>query len=150
MILMDAIKGISIVLIASNVNGWSSLAWGAILLANIAYNFNMFKGFRNGVGIVILMSGFTLINPLFLVVYLIALFIISLFSRDLEIDLIFAAFSLPAVAIILYLEVYTIILAMVVLILLITSRGVHAQAIHHRAFKDEYTGDNPFHKKKDD
>ncbi|GEM_PF-1545935 len=149
MILMDAFKGVLVVLLAQWIDGWTMLPWLSLFSAALAHNFNLIKGLRNGIGIMLILGGISVLSPIIVGVYVLFLFVFNFIFKDYETMLVLSTFAIPASAIFIFDTLYQIVIGLMILIMTVTYSTAHNRAMAQRLFKKEYIKNNPFYKIKE-
>lgn len=141
---LDFLKGIVLVALTLLFDTWVFLPMLMILIAMIARNFNLFIGFRNGLGIAILMGGMLLYAPWFILIYLILVLILNPFINDLDASLAMATIVVPLGSALILQAVHSVLIGIMIVAVVFIHKIIYIQAAAFRTKYSDYKRDNPF------
>ncbi len=141
---LDFLKGFLLVLLTMFIDTWSFLPMLLILVAVIARNFNLFIGFRNGLGIAIMMGGLALYAPWILLIYAVLVIIIQLFINDLDSALAMSTIVIPVGSAFLIEAIHSILLGIFLVAVVFIHKIIYTQAAAFRTRHRDFTRENPF------
>lgn len=143
-LLLDFLKGALLVSLTLLFETWVFLPMLLILIAMIARNFNVFIGFRNGVGIAILMGGMLIYAPWFILIYLILVLIIAPFINDLDAALAMATIVIPLGSALMIQAVHSVLIGIMIVAVVFVQKIVYTNAAAFRTKYSDYKRGNPF------
>ncbi len=147
MLLLDVLKGASLVLMAIYLGTWHFLPMLLLLIALIGHNFNPITGIRNGLGIAILSGGLLIYTPVVFVLYLILTIILQLFINDLDTASALGTIVIPISSALILQEVHSIIIGIAIIMVVFIQKTVYIQYAAFRTDYGDYKTNNPFYKK---
>ena len=149
MVLIDALKGLGVVYLAMRLSEVSLMPLFALTLALIAHNFNLIKGFRNGIGAIMLLTGFLLIEPWASAGMVLAIPLFRLFLKNYDIIMVLSVISLVVMINALIATPSAWMFSMFILISTIAYKALYYKQMNARSFNEDYIKRNPFVHKKD-
>lgn len=142
--LIDIIKGLLVVWLAMGLSDSSLVLTFALVVAVIAHNFNMVKGLRNGIGALIMLSGFLLIEPWVSAAFIASIPLFRIFTKNYDIIMVLSTFALVAAMNALITTASAWMFSMFILIGTIAYKAVYYKQVSARSFNEDYIKRNPF------
>jgi glycerol-3-phosphate acyltransferase PlsY len=143
-LILDLIKGMSLVLLAQWLSSETALGMILLLIAVIARNLNPIIGIRNGVGITIIIGGLLVYAPLVVFIFMTATTIFYMGIHDLDTSFALSSISIPITLGLMSDSLLVLLIGFLLVMAVFVQKMLYVRAAAFRTRYKDHTRGNPF------